>query len=159
MKRLLPLLFVTSLSLFGNENLQQTITFSVSARSSFSVSVKNEMTQIFGPAPLFNLDGEDHSESITNYYAITTNEQNRKIMAYLDQNMPNGTSLVVYLTPPEGARSLGVIPLSATPIDLVIEISKVSQTGLPLTYTFSASEEAGDVPTTTRIITYMIVDG
>ncbi len=136
--------------LFADLYLQQVI--------SFSIAPATEML-LLGPAPLFHLEGKEKSQQIEVAYAIHTNEKNKKISAYLDAEMPQGTSLFVRLAPPRGARSLEDQELSTTPTDLLLELSTVSQSGLPILYTFSASDEAEKMPNLSRIITYTITDG
>ena len=126
----------------------------------FSVEPMNYFGQIMGPSPVFSFpSGSSGTETWSNTYSISTNEVNKKVIAFLDADMPSGTSLQVNLTPPSGARTLGTQTLSSTPIDLVIEVSEVGASGLPMVYTFSAKAQAGVVPNTTRIVTYILVDG
>lgn len=125
----------------------------------FSVTPHNEMGQIIGPAPVFSMTGGSCSDTCVNTYSVATNEENKKISAYLDADMPLGTTLSVNLTPPSGARTLGDQVLSSIPTDLVIEISKVREQELPLVYTLEVSMRGGIIPTTARIVTYTLTDG
>lgn len=139
-------------AVFSDFHLQQTIVFSVDAI--------NQMGQITGPAPVFALQGCGcNSASCINTYSVSTNETNKKISGSLDADMPQGTSLSVNLSPPSGARSMGTQVLSATPVDLVVELSMVSETGLPMVYTFSATAQGGVVSTRSRVVTYTLTDG
>jgi len=92
-------------------------------------------------------------------YNVTTNELNKKISAFLDQDMAEGCALFLELTPPTGARTLGAQPLSTIPIDLIIELSQTAGSGLPMTYIFYASTRAGVIPPTGRIVTLTLIDG
>ena len=49
--------------------------------------------------------------------------------------------------------------LSSTPIDLIIELSRVSESGLPMMYTLDADVRAGTMGSVTRIVTYTLIDG
>lgn len=125
----------------------------------FSVKAINYFGEITGPSPVFDLRGSQQSATWNNTYSISTNEVNKKISAFLDADMPQGLSLQVNLSPPTGARTLGTQTLSATPIDLVLEVSMVNASGLPMVYTFSTDAKSGVVPNTTRIVTYTLIDG
>jgi hypothetical protein len=126
----------------------------------FAVGPMNYFGKIMGPAPAFELKGEGaESETWENTYSVSTNELNKKVVGFLDADMPKGTSLQVTLTPPKGARSMGLQTLSATPVELVIEVSEVSASGLPMVYKFKADSKSGVIPMTSRTITYTVVDG
>ena len=124
----------------------------------FSIGPVNQIGQITGPSPVFALCGCSSATS-TNTYSILTNEMNKKISGSLNADMPEGTVLTVNLSPPSGARSMGTQILSATPVDLVIEISRVFESGLPMVYTFTANARNGVIAPETRIITYTLTDG
>ena len=153
-KRVVICLFVLFVDcfLFADFQSQQTIVF--------GVGPLNRMGQIIGPSPNFYLQGgSDDSYSITNTYSIATNEINKKITAYLDRDMPKGTCLMLNMSPPSGARSMGMQDLSATPVDLVIEISKVAESELSMVYTFETSPAAGVIPVSTCIVVFTLTDG
>jgi hypothetical protein len=124
----------------------------------FSVTPINEIGDISGPAPVFALKGSGCS-SCKNSYRVITNGDNKKISAFLDQDMPSGFRLGVNLSPPSGARSMGMQQLSATPVDLVVEISRVNEEGLPMVYEFFAGVKGGAVSNATRVVTYTLTDG
>lgn len=137
---------------FGENSTQQSIVF--------SVTPTNQIGPITGPAPLFSLSGTEHNcEQCTNMYSIVTNEENKKVIAYLDRDMPKGTTLSVELSPPPGARSMGRQLLSSTPVDLLVEVSKVSRTELVLDYDFMVTPEAGVLSNVSRMVTYTMTDG
>lgn len=139
-------------AVFASVEQQQSIIFSIVAG--------NQMGPISGPSPTFILPGSGcHSSTCTNTYAVSTNEMNKKITGSLDANMPSGVTLQVNLSPPDGARSMGIQTLSVTPVDLVIEISMVSEVGLPMVYTFSIEGPMASVTTSSRVVTYTITDG
>ena len=145
-------LFCISPVLFADFQMQQTILF--------AVGPLNQIGQIIGPSPCFYLKGgTSDCHSIINTYSIATNETNKKISAFLDSDMPKGTCLMLNMSPPSGARSLGTQELSATPVDLVIELSKVAESELPLTYSFETTPEAGVVSSSTRIVFFTLTDG
>ncbi|MES2198645.1 MAG: hypothetical protein V4489_00550 [Chlamydiota bacterium] len=126
----------------------------------FSVDPTNHFGEIMGASPVFSFQrGNFGSVNWSNTYSISTNEVNKKVVAFLDADMPRGTSLQVNLTPPDGARTLGTQTLSSTPVDLVIEVSKVGASGLPMVYTFTVEAEAGVISSATRVVMYTLVDG
>ena len=124
----------------------------------FSVEPVNQFGKIEGSAPVFNIRGSGCS-ICENTYSVSTNEENKKISASLDSAMPAGCCLEVNLSPPTGARSTGSQTLSSTPVDLIIELSRVSQSGLPMIYNFNVDMTAGTMNNTTRIVTYTLIDG
>lgn len=145
----LSLFFYTAL--FSDFQMQHSIFF--------VVEPLNQIGQIIGPSPSFTFTGKGPCPCVENTYSIATNGINKKICGFLDQNMPSGTHLWVNLSPPSGARSMGNQELSATPVDLVIELSQVSEAELPMTYSFTATPEAGVISGATRVVFYTLTDG
>ena len=94
-----------------------------------------------------------------NSFAVTTNQTNAKIAASIASGMPTGVTLSVQLDAPSGARSLGLLPLGTTPVDLVTSISRVSVSGLTLTYRLDATPDAGVIADDSRVVTYTITGG
>lgn len=90
-------------------------------------------------------------------YAITANEGNRKIVASLDRAMPTDVDLAITLAAPAGATSAGQVSLTTTGVDAVVGVGPVSQAGLAISYTLSATPAAGVVPADTRVVTLTIV--
>ena len=91
-------------------------------------------------------------------YAITTNEDNRKITAAIDLAMPSGVTLALLLGAPSGA-SASSVNLSARAQDAVTGISVLNASGLSVGYTLSATPAAGVVAQDTRTVTFTIVAG
>jgi hypothetical protein len=69
--------------------------------------------------------------------------------------MPDGLTLSLALAAPQGATSPGLVPLGATPVNVVTDVSRLSAANLPMTYELeadtgaSASGERGVVLTIT----------
>lgn len=145
------ILLFFSLSLCADFQMQQNIFF--------TIEPFNHIGQVIGPSPVFYYTGKGPSPSIEGTYSISTNGINKKICGFLDKNMPKGTHLLVNLSPPPGARSMGQQELSATPIDLVIELSQISESELPLSYTFKADPSAGVIYGSSRIVFFTLTDG
>jgi hypothetical protein len=91
-------------------------------------------------------------------YAITTNEANQKITAAIDELLPAGISLEVRLAAPVGAASVGSVPLTTSPADLVTGISRTAASALPITYRLRASATAQLGPAV-RTVTFTVVSG
>ena len=119
----------------------QTITYEVKAI--------NEISLNGPPAAIVinttNAGAEPDTLSKSTTYAITTNET-KKITGKLNENMPPGVTLKIKLAAPTGGSSptLPVI-LTAAEVDLVAGVSKIAETGLVVTYTLSATTEAGTI--------------
>lgn len=91
-------------------------------------------------------------------YSITTNEENRKITASIDSNMPSGVTLSVLFQAPSLASAASQ-SLSTAAADVVTGISELNESGLDLTYTLSATSAAGVIAAGNRTVTYTIVSG
>lgn len=129
--------------------VQQTLSFSIQSTSHLEIN---------GPAPVLAVAGPGQGWYDSSY-SVLTNEENKKISASLNTDMPDGVTLYVELSPPKGARSLGAQVLSSTPVDLVVEITRVSQSGLLINYTLDIQASATPVSSATRLITYTLMDG
>jgi hypothetical protein len=92
-------------------------------------------------------------------YAVTTNEANKKIMASLDEPLPAGVRLEVFLAAPDGAASAGDVTLSTAAADLVTGISQLSASALPISYRLSADATVRMLSSATRTVTFTIVSG
>ena len=102
---------------------------------------------------------DDRAESRTSW-SIATNQADRKILASLDRPLPRGSSLVVALTAPAGATSVGPVGLSTVATDVVTGIPVTAESGLPLRYvvnnTSAGSRDVADVDAVT--VTYTVVE-
>lgn len=92
-------------------------------------------------------------------YSISTNGTLKKITVVLDQATPPETILRIRLAAPAGASSLGDITLTTTPTDAVSGLGKKKGTNLMITYTLSVQTTGMFTPTTTRRVTFTVVDG
>jgi hypothetical protein len=134
----------------------QTVTFEVQAINQMSVSGNPAglavNAAVAGSAPTPATDA-------STTWAITTNQTGTKVTAALDLDMPAGVTLTANLAAPAGATSAGAVALSSTPADVVTGITKLNEAGKTITYTLSATAEAGVVASDTRTVTYTIVAG
>lgn len=92
-------------------------------------------------------------------YSITTNLENMKIVASINQQMPPGTRLMMSLASSKG-KSVGVVDISnaISPVDVIRSISRGSDTNQQITYIFSANASAGEIQQQTRTITLTLTD-
>jgi hypothetical protein len=138
------------------DTVTQTVTYQVKEVNSIAVSGNPANliidTAVAGSAPT------SVSDSSTTY-SITTNGSGKKITGAVDSNMPAGTTLQVTLAAPTGGTSNSSIPLTSVASELVTGISKKAQTGLGITYTFSATVNADPMASTgTKTVTFTITN-
>jgi hypothetical protein len=91
------------------------------------------------------------------FWAITTNETDKRVMGSLDADMPPGVELLLELETPEGAVSKGSVSLSIDPQGLVTNISRVAQRDLKLTYKVITQTGAPEADVK-RVITLVLTD-
>jgi hypothetical protein len=154
---LLPLVILLTwqLALAAN-TATQSVTFEVQAIDEISASAN--------PAPLIVSTATAGSEpdaatDNTTSYAVTTNGSNKKITGEIDADMPANTTLQVNLSAPAGGSSAGDVTLSTTPADLVTVITQRAESGLTISYTFSATVAAGVLASGSRTVTLTLTDG
>jgi hypothetical protein len=101
----------------------------------------------------------DRSESSTSW-SIATNQSDRKILASLDRPLPRGSSLVVTLTAPAGATSIGPVVLDTVATDVVTGIPVTTQNELPLRYAVNADRATSpmDADAQSVTVTYTVVE-
>ena len=143
-------------NVYGADNDNQTVTYQVSSIDEISVSgnpaALNVITAVPGSQPTAATDASTS-------YSITTNNSSKKITCSIDSAMPANTTLGVTLVAPTGGSSAGQITLTTTAQDMVTGISTLAESGLTITYEFSATLAAGIISSSTRTATYTIVDG
>jgi hypothetical protein len=153
---MVALLTMTAVNAFAADNVAQTVTYQVSAINEISVSGNPGalivITAVPGSQPTAVTDA-------TTTYAITTNIANKKITGALNTAMPANTSLKVTLVAPTGGTSAGQITLTASAQDLVTGISTLAESGLGISYNFSATLAAGVVASAQKTLTLTVVDG
>lgn len=89
-------------------------------------------------------------------YAITTNNNNQKITAQIDQEMPPFTAFTICMDAPLGGVSTGVVPMTTCAQDIVTNIPATAESGMMLCYEFSAEARAGYMAPFQRIVTYTL---
>ncbi|MCX5752588.1 MAG: hypothetical protein NTW97_02945 [Candidatus Krumholzibacteria bacterium] len=138
------------------DNAPQTITYQVSAINEITVSGNPGalivVTAVPGAQPTAVTDA-------TTTYAITTNIATKKITGAINTAMPANTSLKVTLVAPTGGTSSGQVTLTASAQDLVTGITTLAESGLGISYNFSATLAAGVVASAQKTMTLTVADG
>jgi cytoskeletal protein RodZ len=163
MKKILLILAVFGLILgfsglaMAADNVNQTVTFSVSAINEISVSGN--------PAPMAVSTATAGSEpnqvaDSTTTYNITTNGTGKKITGALSADMPSNVTLKVNLTAPTGGTSQGdvILELTGGAKNLVTGITQKAESSLGITYKLSATVLAVVVALDTRTVTLTVAD-
>lgn len=152
----LVLAVLVSVGVYAADNISQTVTYQVSSIDEISVSGNPSAlivnTAVPGSQPTAATDASTS-------YSITTNNSSRKITSAINSAMPANTSLKVTLTAPTGGSSAGQVTLSTTAQDLVTAISTLAESGLSISYEFSATLAAGIISSSQRTVTLTIADG
>lgn len=152
-----PVVFAAALAAAANPLAAQ----SVNATVTYEVTEINEMDLSGDPGPLVISRTSAGSAPVdatdqTTTWTVTTNQADRKITGVLDSNLPPGLTLRIALTPPEGGGSAGSVPLSTAPQNLVTGVGSISSSDLGVTYTLSASTQAGVIPPGSHTVTFTI---
>jgi len=92
-------------------------------------------------------------------YSVTTNLDNMKIVASIDDPMPQGTRLMISLNSSK-ATSSGIVDISdaLTPVNVVTGIAKGSDYNQTIKYVFAADATVGEMPTEYRTITLTLTN-
>ena len=95
----------------------------------------------------------------TTTYGVDITTDNKKITGEIDTAMPAQTTLKVTLVAPSGATSMGQVTLSTSALNLVTGLlNGTNQSGLIMTYEFSATVEAGVISSSSKTVTLTIAD-
>jgi hypothetical protein len=163
MKRKLCVLSLVSLLLIpaglvqASNQATQTVTLAVSAINEISVSAATlSMTVSAATAG-------SQPTAVTNTatsYAITTNcaENGKKITAILNTAVPPNTTLKITLAAPTGGSSEGQKTLTTSAVNVVTGVDAVAESGMQISYEFSATVAAGVVSATDVVVTLTIAD-
>jgi hypothetical protein len=147
---------MAAVNAFAATSAPQTITYQVSAINEITVSGNPGalivITAVPGSQPTAVTDA-------TTTYAITTNVASKRITGALNTVMPDNTALKVTLVAPTGGTSSGQVTLTATAQNLVTGISTLAESGLSISYNFSATLAAGVVESAQKTLTLTVIDG
>ncbi len=134
----------------------QTVTFAVNAINQIS----------FTGAPSLIITSATTGGALTSVtsaagptWSVTTNQSTAKITASIPTAMPTGLTLSANLTATGAGTSAGLVALGTAPVDVVTGITKVSVSGMAVSYQLDATAAAGVVASSTRIVTYTITGG
>lgn len=140
----------------SSQTATATATFEVQSVDVIGVSGDPAKLTIVAPAPgAAPAPVTDNSTT----WSVTTNGSARKVTGEIDVAMPTGVTLEVGLAAPTGATSLGNVTLTTLAADLVTGITELDESLLGVTYTLSATLDAGAVAESTRTVTYTILAG
>jgi hypothetical protein len=153
------LIVATTGSLFaqsGGSSVTQSVTIEVKPITKISVTGN--------PGPLLITDAAPGSDltsvsDASTKYSLTTNLDNMKIVASINDHMPPGTKLMVRLSSSK-ASSIGTVDLSGamTPVDVVTGISKCSDVNQSIDYTFAANADVSVIATQSRVVTLTLTN-
>lgn len=140
----------------GSSSVTQTLTIEVKPITRLSVTGN--------PSPLMINDAVPGSDLLSvsddnTKYNLTTNLDNMKIVASINNRMPAGTKLMVRLYSSK-ATSTGSVDLSGalSPVDVVTGLSKASDMNQTISYTFAANSDVYEVPSQTRVVTLTLTN-
>jgi hypothetical protein len=92
-------------------------------------------------------------------YAITTNEDNRRITVAIDQPMPEGVTLKMRMDAPAGAQAEDEVVLTTDAQTAVTVISRLNQKDLGIGYSLVTASQAVVPASTTRTELVTLVSG
>jgi hypothetical protein len=82
----------------------------------------------------------------------------KKITAQINTNMPAGVTLTVLLVPPSGATNAGRVALDNIARDVVSNITNALPQTRIIEYQLSATVSAGVIPSSSRTVTFTLVN-
>lgn len=97
--------------------------------------------------------------SSTASYAVTTNEDNRRIVVALDEALPAGVTLGMRMDAPTGAQSADEVMLSTVPQPAVTGISRLNAADLGIAFSLTTDKAAVVPRSTTRTVRVTLVSG
>ncbi len=140
----------------GSSSVTQTVTIEVKPITRLSVTGN--------PSPLIIDDAVSGSSLLSvndesTKYSLTTNLENMKIVASINDRMPAGTKLMVKLTSSKAA-SRGLVDLSGAvnSVDVVTGLSQATDMNQAISYTFAANSDLYEIPTQTRVVTLTLTN-
>ena len=153
---ILILLFTVALSVpvFAQASASQVLTL--------EVKVINKIAVTGNPQPLVISDIPAGTESATvsdysTMYDVTTNMENMKIVASINNPLPSGMQLMVDLGSQQGSTA-GLVDVSSatTPVNVVTGIQRGSDASQTIGYVFKTYATAGTMPSDSRTVTLTI---
>ena len=92
-------------------------------------------------------------------YSMMTNLDNMKIVASINNPMPEGTRLMMKLESSKGSSS-GLVDVSnaMSPVEVVTALGKGSDLNQSITYTFAANASIGQLNVDSRVVTLTLTN-
>ena len=92
-------------------------------------------------------------------YSMMTNLDNMKIVASINDPMPEGTRLMMKLESSKGSSS-GLVDVSnaMSPVEVVTALGKGSDLNQSITYTFAANASIGQLNVDSRVVTLTLTN-
>jgi hypothetical protein len=92
-------------------------------------------------------------------YSVTTNLDNMKIVASINDPMPSGTKLLINLQSSRG-YSVGTVDIShaLSSVNVVTGLSRNSDRDQTIKYTFAADANVAEIPMQSRTVTLTLTD-
>jgi hypothetical protein len=147
---------VVSTGAIAGSSAEQTVGYEVTAINEISVS--DNVAAMTVSAAVAGSEPTPVTDATTTY-AITTNEEDKKITAAINTPMPTGVTLSLTATAPTVGSSVGKVVLSDSAADVVTGITQVADgDGNTLTYELAATVAAGVVESASKTVTLTIVD-
>ncbi len=142
-------------AIFAADNDALTVTYEVQAINELVAGADVTLTISTATA---GSDPDDATDAST--YDLTTNcgADAKKITAAIDTDMPAGLTLSLNAAAPTGGTSAGATTISSSAADVVTGVDAVSEGGIALNFTLSATAEAGVVASATKTLTLTIVN-
>lgn len=153
---LFSLAVVIPAAVYGQGSASQSVTLQVQPVTKLGVSGNPGSLVISDAvAGVSTMSVQDNSSA----YSLTTNLDNMKIVASIDNPMPAGTRLMMNLASANGI-SAGLVDVSnaTLPVNVVTGIGRGAQSGQTIAYVFSADAEVGGIPSQTRTITLTLTN-
>lgn len=140
----------------SNSSVTQSLTLEVKPISRLSVTGDPKslvITDTFSGSNAISVSDENTR------YSLTTNLDNMKIVASINDRMPTGTRLMIKLSSSKAA-STGLVDLSSalSPVDVVTGLSRTSEMNQSISYTFAANSDVNEIPTQTRVVTLTLTN-
>ena len=95
--------------------------------------------------------------SSTATYAVTTNEENRRITVAIDESLPAGVSLSMRMVAPAGAQAAEDVMLSTVPQTAVNGISRLNASDLGIAFSLTTGKSAVVPVSITRTVRVTLV--
>jgi len=116
------------------------------------------------PGGLFITDASTGSDVLSvsdnnSNYSMMTNLDNMKIVASINNPMPEGTRLMMKLESSKGSSS-GLVDVSnaMSPVEVVTALGKGSDLNQSITYTFAANASIGQLNVDSRVVTLTLTN-